>query len=83
VDQDEYLGAGLFFQDCLEIQNLTRPSSHAVKQSLIKWVRKQLLNQITLHTNKHNGLNNQEISYDHQLNQSTYEMTVIYRLNEH
>jgi hypothetical protein len=29
------------------------------------------------------GLITKEISYDYQLNQSTYEMIVIYRLNEH
>jgi hypothetical protein len=76
LDQDEYLGTGLCFQDCLGIQNLTRPSSNAVRQGLIKWGRKQLLNQIILHTNKHNGFNNQEITYDYQLNQSISEMTV-------
>jgi hypothetical protein len=43
VDQDEYLGAGLCFQDYLEIQNLTRPSSHAVRQSLIKWGKKEII----------------------------------------
>jgi hypothetical protein len=76
LDQDEYLGTELSFQDCLGIQNLTRPSSNAVRQGLIKWGRKQLLNQIILHTNNLNGFNNQEITYDYQLKKSISEMTV-------
>jgi hypothetical protein len=34
------------------------------------------LNQIMFHANKHNGSNNQEITYDNQLRQLISEMTV-------
>jgi hypothetical protein len=64
------------FQDCLEIQNLTRLSSTVVRSSLIKWGKKTAIEPDYVSYNKHNGSNNQEIAYDNQLRQLISEMTV-------